>query len=295
MTGSVMIRVHRSGCGSAVSEGQFFYSYSVDDFTGDSSGLGRNVVAGTEAEQQQWRTAARRHDAAILDANAKLGKAERRRWLRRLPGGRRRLERARQRYREQTDAATQIYRPVYEEIERRLAAHQGQNEELERQLQIWESQRQEQQNRYRSVGRKAVWGWIVIEKRGTSTVWIFRHDVPANPQWSPPEGARRSEEPLTAAGLEKALLSLAAAGVSEITWDAAARQKVVDECSTPDLPARFDDWWQAVTRKHWPTPKKFPAPDPPRPTRRSGRYSGTSHHSSHGVGGGDGGGGGGGI
>jgi len=69
------------------------------------------------------------------------------RWTSAARGARRRLELARQLYRERTGAATEAYRPVYEEIERRLAAHkveqQRQQEEMERQRRI----RQEEMER----------------------------------------------------------------------------------------------------------------------------------------------------
>ncbi|GGT15446.1 hypothetical protein [Streptomyces purpureus] len=290
MTGKIVIRVGGlGGYGSDVEPGTFHEYYHVDGLSGSSESLGRGAVEGTQEERQQWQAAGRAFQETLLDASRRLHRI-RRRW-RRLPGGRRRTERARQEYRERTERATEAYRPVREEIERRLAWHRAEEKRKEAEHQAWRRAYEERQERHRAVGGQEVWGWAVTGEGESAEVIVFRHDVPTDV----PPGGRRSEQPLDARELESALLELAREGVTAIVWDEAARDALVAECAAFDPYPSLDIWWSAVTRRYWRSPQEPPEQRPEPRGRSSGASPGTSHHSSHGdggYGGGDHGGGG---
>jgi hypothetical protein len=48
------------------------------------------TVEGTEGERQRWMVAARKYEDLLIHEHRRLSKMMGRRWLRRLPGGRRR-------------------------------------------------------------------------------------------------------------------------------------------------------------------------------------------------------------
>ncbi|MET9324434.1 hypothetical protein ABZX75_30385 [Streptomyces sp. NPDC003038] len=299
MSGPILIRVGSGGRpGSAVDPNVVHPSFYVDEFSSRrGEELGRDLVEGTKGERLRWQAAGRAYRKVISDAAVRLYRVRRRTWLLRLPGGRRRLERAEAEYRKRTVAATEVYRPVYEEIERRLEAGRA---ERERRTEEWQRQRLEEEvrkravrERYAEVGEKAVWGWSVTGKGAAATARVFRHDVPAFR--APPLTERQSEQPLNARALEEALLGLSEDGVTVVEWEATSCRAVVDECSVPGTRASFGQWWSAVTSRHWPSPEEPPRPPRPLPGG-SAASSGSSHHGSHGshgdAGGGDHGGGG---
>ncbi len=267
-------------------------------FRGYAGGMGapprvwysHDTVPGTPAEHQQWTAASRWYQATVCAAEAELTRVTAG-WSRHLPGSRDRVARARQRHRELTDAATAAYRPVHEAIAHRLAAVEA--EELRRQEdlrheQVWrlrqEQRRQrELRDRYQAVAAKPVWGWCLSEYPDTTHVWVFRHDVPPADR-SPSQVTRHSRERLIASGLEDMLLFLRRnMRVASLSWDAAARLRVVEETTTDHLHGSFNEWWSTSTREHWSTPTTFPPPPTPCPTAIT-NPSGTSHHSSHGAG-----------
>ncbi|MGW0366731.1 hypothetical protein [Streptomyces sp. NPDC002990] len=296
MSGPILIRVGSDGRpGSAVDPDVVHPSFYVDEFSSrHGEPLGRDLVEGTKEERLRWQAAGRAYRKQVGEASAKLHRARGRTWLRRLPGGRRRAERAEAEYRKRTAAATEVYRPVYEEIARRLEAGRAERgrrtEEWQRQRRREELRKRAVRERYAELGEKAVWGWFVTEgpKRQAATARVFRHDVPA--LRALPSSARRSGQPLTAQALEEALLGLSQDGVAVVEWEAASCKAVVDECSVPGTRASFAQWWSAVTSGQWPSPH-----EPPRLPRQrpggSGAPAGSSHHGgreSHGDAGGGG-------
>jgi hypothetical protein len=254
----VLFRGYAGGLGGANDAGEPPRLWSRDD-----------AVRGTPAEHLHWTTASRWYQAAICDAEAELARVTTG-WLRHLPGGRLRVAQARQRHRDLTAAATAAYRPVYEEIARRLAAQEAEEfrrqeerrHERVRRLRQDQRRRRELRSRYRAVAARPVWGWTLSQHPHATMVWIFRHDVPPAGR-APAHVTRRSRERLTASGLEDALLSLYRnLRVTQLAWDSAARRRVAEETSTDHLPGSFDDWWSTATHSPWPTPTTFPTHHP---------------------------------
>ncbi|GLU45680.1 hypothetical protein [Nocardiopsis ansamitocini] len=243
---------------SAVSPERLFFVYSV---TAPPDGLHhrpeRKVLRGSGELYRRWVTAARTYEAVLVEEETRLDRLSRLRWTDLLSGGRQRVARARQCYRERTDAAAAAYRPVQEEIEERLAARGAEIEARERKRRIAATERRERADRFRSVADKAVWGWILLAKRKTPIVVVFRHDIA--PARALPRGDRRSAEPLDAAGLEESLLGLRTVRIMIVRWESAAREAVADECSVPGAsPEQFGHWWQTVTAQSWPNPARIP-------------------------------------
>ncbi|MFJ5264603.1 hypothetical protein ACIQAC_29515 [Streptomyces sp. NPDC088387] len=250
-------------------------------------------VRATPDEHMAWLVATRRFREIVVAAERER-EAVRANWRNRfLPGGRERRERATAHCREVLEAAVRDYRPVIEEIERRRTAERlerrRRQEELAREAreraERAERLRKEQGSRYRTVAAKPLWCWVLTSRGGTRAVWIHRHDV--QPAFTVSgDRVRGSEEPLTAAALEKQLLDLS----KEVRparlrchWDQRARTKVMRECTVEDRRGSFDDWWALATTSHWTAPNRIPGDEPTRPSRGSGH--GTSH-SSYGAGGG---------
>ncbi|MFI2430532.1 hypothetical protein [Streptomyces sp. NPDC018693] len=261
------------------------YSYYPVGRVG-AGNLGTDAVRATDAEREEWRTAAERLRERVAEAERACRAVTHHGLHRYLPGARRRMIRAKERFRAELAAAEGEYLPVRQEIERRLAAHK-EEERLARETRRfrWEAEQlerrrnfRERQARYRAMAKRAVWGWGV-GAAGT-TVYIHRHDVPlATPQ---PLGPRRSEAPLTARDLETDLVRLGQEGIPHAEWDEAAQQAVATECSAPDNPASFEEWWLNVTDLTWRSPKRIPPPRPPQPP---GRGSGSQYR--HGPSGSD--------
>ncbi|MCL7380519.1 hypothetical protein [Streptomyces sp. 35G-GA-8] len=271
--------------------------------------LGWNAVRGTSAEQAEWRAAADRFYGAVGEAENAYGEVVRGR-ARRLPGARRRKERAAGRFHEAMAAAEEDYAPVRAEIERRLAVEEEQarrdREERERR---WEAERAEEKARRQAakalaaarkarcyeLARRRVWEWAVVEDeaRGATEIRVGRHDVRAGQPL--PASSRRSERPLTARSLERKLLGLRdELDLTDVRWEQAAMDRVVAECSTPDDPVPFEVWWATVTARHWHSSRQVPPPSPPpspHPPDGPGRAYGHSGSDYGGIGGDFGGGG----
>ncbi|MEV8394314.1 MULTISPECIES: hypothetical protein [unclassified Streptomyces] len=271
--------------------------------------LGWNAVRGTSAEQVEWRAAADGFYDAVREAGNAYGVVV---WGRgrRLPGARRRKERAAERFHEAMAAAEEDYAPVRAEIERRLAAEAEQarrdREERERR---WEAERAEEQARRQAakaleaarkarcyeLARQRVWEWAVVEDeaRGGTEIWVGRHDVRAGQPL--PASSQRSGRPLTARSLERKLHGLRdELDLTDVRWEQAAMERVVAECSTPDDLVPFEVWWATVTARHWHSSRQVPPPPPPSPPHPSagpGRAHGHSGSDYGGIGGDFGGGG----
>jgi hypothetical protein len=248
-------------------DGEPCSSYSVGRH--GRGALGWNAVLGTRDEREKWRAAGERFDRQVSEAHRAYRAVTHHRVGRHLPGARRRAERAKERFRVELAAAEEQYRPVREEIARRLAVHaEEERRAREERARRWEAERhaeeerkrlrRERQERHRAVGARAVWGWIVDE--GGTSVFVHRYDVP--PAQPLPTGSRRSESARDARKLEKDLLRLGQEGVPNVVWDQAAREAVVVECSTPEEPTPFEEWWADVTRRRWRSSKEVPPPGP---------------------------------
>ncbi|MEO3752511.1 hypothetical protein, partial [Streptomyces sp. B6B3] len=224
-----------------------------------------DAVPATQDEHREWTAASRWYQAAVHAAEAELARVTAG-WHRRLPGGRPRLDQARLRHHALTAAATAAYRPIHEEITRRLAAQEAeQRRHLEalrreqvRSLRRAQRHERELRRRYQAVAAQPVWGCLLSPTTGGTAAFVYRHDVP--PTDRPPANVtRHSRERLTAADLEDLLLFLHGhLRVTTIVWESAARRRVADETATDRLAGSFDDWWLTITRRHWPTPTAFP-------------------------------------
>jgi hypothetical protein len=187
--------------------------------------------------------------------------------------------RAHRRYRERVTAAAEAYRPTNDEILDRLAGPDARR--LQRTLGVFERAGQKQtrtrptpggqascgdvyveegdrrkltRDRYRAIGRKAVWG--LVKPAGEQELWVFRHDVRKTADL--PEGRVRPKTPLTASELETELIRRDSLSIE---WDEVSCLATELECGSYRHTRTFDDWWDAVTRKSWPSPDERP-PDP---------------------------------
>ncbi|BAU87289.1 recG-like helicase [Streptomyces laurentii] len=196
--------------------------------------VGSTAVLGTGAEEHAWRTAAERFDAALLEARRAHTRGAR--WARR---------RAERRCLEALTAAENDYAPVRDVIERRYA-------EVE--------------------ARRRVWGWAVVEAvPPRDEIYVYRHDVPGTEPAPGPSSTHplRSEEPLSARGLERELYRLGDVhGLTDVRWEDGATERVRDECALPDEPGAFEAWWSEFTERGWRSSREVPLPDapPPRPS-----------------------------
>lgn len=288
---SVHIGVHRVSLDDPAEPGREVRYYLANEGLANAWDLGKTAVLGSREEKQAWRAAAQLFELVLLDAKTQLEGRLGPRWL---PGAKKRSARATEWYRDRIRKAEAAYRPVAEEIDRRLAAHaaeqQRKREEEQERLRAEERRRAH----YLTVGQQAVWGWVVVREGDTTPVRVFRHDV-APGETVPTSVHRRSERPLSASELEAALLALAPGpGQSRLViWDRPARQRVVKECAGVEPSARFADWWAVNTVGGWLSPEQIPArapdPEPGTSSRATQQLRGTSHHSSYGAGGGSGG------
>ncbi|MGW2259037.1 hypothetical protein ACWCXE_14530 [Streptomyces sp. NPDC001780] len=269
--------------------------------------LGWTAVRGTRAEKDEWQAAADQFSAAVQEAQDAYQAVVRGKG-RHLPGARRRKERAAERFREAAAVAEERYAPVRAEIGRRLAAEaeraRREREEHERR---WAAERAEEEERRRvaqaraarchDLARRKVWSWAVVGggERGGTEILVHRLDVGTGQPM--PASSRRSALPLSAGSLEQELHGLRdELGLTAVRWERAARELVVAECSTPDDPVPFEDWWATVTVRHWPSSRQVPPPPPPAgPGRRAYGFSGSDYggmggdHGGGGYGGGFGG------
>lgn len=268
----VLIKTTLVGIGSRLHDGQYFSYYSIDLLPGYDEELGYGTVRGTEADKLAWRAAAAEYMDVIAAANVELWKVlYRRTWRHHVPGGKGRIQAAKRRYHEDTQAARLAYQPVLDEIARR---HQAEVDELRRQYLAEQAVRdaelatiRAQERRYRSLADEPVWGWIVTPG---DKVWVFRYDL------APPEvsdrNARRSDRPRTAFELEQDFWELEESGISQVEWDRAARLAAARAAAPPDTTATdvdFHLWWVAITRRIWYDANTIPAPRPYRPARPS--------------------------
>lgn len=195
------------------------------------------------------------------------------------PGWRKRMakrsEQAQRAFAAAVQRAEEEYRPVREEIARRLAEHRAEQEAREL------ARRKEAERRrsvLHTVAAQRVWLFTVAE--AGSPVFVHRADVPAalalpdSPAESSPEGG------LTARRLEEHLLRLArdSDGPVEIRWDRAAQAEVERECRAQDVAVSFSEWWHAVARGAWKSTRRGPQPSLSAPFRssRASRASGSS-------------------
>ncbi|WP_461009610.1 hypothetical protein [Streptomyces capparidis] len=191
-----------------------------------------------------------------------------------LPGWRRRLaarSAAAQRvFLERLEQAERAYRPVCEEIERRIEEHRAVERAAKRARWRAEVRRREV---FLEVAGQRVWSYAVVTVERRPAVLAYRLDVaPARPLPEPAGLAGSPARPLDAAGLEAALLeTLRDGGHSRVHWDPQARAAVERECRERGEETTFEQWWQAVSGSYW------------RPGLRPPVHV-SSHHSSHGAG-----------
>ncbi|MFB7620687.1 hypothetical protein [Kitasatospora sp. NPDC056181] len=256
------------------------------------------AVACSEAERERWSEAESTFLAAVSRALEVLYRAHGGRgatfdlekgtgaWNtipapRHWPGWKQRAversEAAQRAFLAEVQRATEAYRPVREEIDRRLAEQRAvrQAAELAR-------AREAQQRRalLEEVAAQRVWLYEVGEEAaegaegaeegdGPVRVRIFRADLlPAAADPGSADPAAPSREPLTASELEKDLYALAraqkAAGII-LRWDDAARAAVEEECLARGVGVTFAQWWREMARHGWSVRHDDPQPIPPSP------------------------------
>lgn len=233
--------------------------------------LGWHCVRGTAAQRDEWQAAGELFNRSVREAEDVYHAAVRQR-SRYLPGARRREERAAERFRDAFAAAEARYAPVRAEITRRLALTKQEvrrdQEELKRRGAEEEAERKEHERmklarsaRCHAMATRTVWGWLLVGQDGT-TALVHRHDVhPAQPL---PTASRGSSHALNAYTLASELERLGQEeGLTSVRWEKAAREKVVSECSTPQDPVQFGQWWTAVTTGRWRSPDELPQPSSP--------------------------------
>ncbi|WP_263167620.1 hypothetical protein [Streptomyces sp. SCSIO ZS0520] len=261
--------------------------YYAISSTGPRGSLGWDAVRGLATEWARWQAAEERFHAEVREAWEAYRAAVPEGAARLLPGARRRSARAEERMSRALDEAEERYRPVREELERRLARHEREERRArEERAHHWEAERlaarerervrRERADRCSALAVRPLWGWRLDESG--ETAYVHRHDV--DPAEAPPAGTRGSTRPWCAYDLEDQLLRLGAEGTRRLVWDQAAREAVVVECSTPRDPMAFEEWWATVTRRRWTSSQLIPPPEPPAPD------PGTSPH-AHGPSGSD--------
>ncbi|MFH8605170.1 hypothetical protein ACH4B8_36250 [Streptomyces flaveolus] len=244
--------------------------------------LGWNAVRGTAAERNECRTAREMFRRSVKEAEDALHTVTRRGVGRHLPGARRRKERAAEHFRDVLAAAEERYAPVRADIKRRLALAKEEarreQEELKRRWAAKEAERRERERvrlartaRCHALASRALWGWVLVGEDG-ATALVHRLDV--HPTQPLPTASRRSSGPLNAYALASELEELGQGeGVTSVRWEKAARKRVVSECSTPEDPVQFGQWWAEVTSHRWRSPHELPPP----PSSSSGPGHGHGH------------------
>jgi hypothetical protein len=213
------------------------------------------------------------------------GLAKPRHW----PGWRRRLaeqsEQAQLAFAAAVRQAEEEYRPVREEIARRLAEYRAE-------LEAAELERRRERERLRSamatIAARQV--WLFRTGAAGSPVLVYRADVPDALELPAPQAGSSSEDRLSAWQLVEELLTLqhGSGYTIEFQWDEAARAEVERECLALGVSATFWWWWIEVTRHHrmprtdWKDSRCGPQLVPPPPAKPSG--AGTRHHGVAGSG-----------
>ncbi|MER7722275.1 hypothetical protein ABTX99_36110 [Streptomyces flaveolus] len=196
-----------------------------------------------------------------------------------LPGWRRRIAArsaaAQYVFPERLEQAERAYRPVREEIERRIEEHLTAERAAERaDARARQEAYQRRREAFLEVARQRVWSYAVVTVKQRPAVLAYRLDVtPAHPL---PKPSRPRVRPLNAAKLEAALLKALRDGeLSGVRWDPQARAAVEQECRERGEQTIFEHWWQDVS-KHWweEVPGKYwNAPDSRPPGHDSSRHS----------------------
>jgi hypothetical protein len=194
------------------------------------------------------------------------------------PGWRRRLaeqsEQAQLAFAAAVRQAEEEYRPVREEIARRLAEYREEQKaaELER--------RREQERQHSvmaTIAAKRV--WLYRADAADSPVLVYRADVPSAVGLRDLR-AGSSEQRLTAQQLEQHLLVVHRDRVrtTEFQWNEAARAEVERECRALDVSVTFESWWSEVTTTQWTATTHGPQPasSPTRSSRADARHPGVS-------------------
>ncbi|WP_112469182.1 hypothetical protein [Streptomyces triticisoli] len=208
------------------------------------------------------------------------------------PGWQRRLaersEQAQLAFAAAVQRAEEEYRPVREEIARRLAEHKAQQE-----ARLLARRRKAERRRsvLDTVAAKRVWLFKVAE--AGSPILVHRTDVPAARALPDPPAGSSPEDGMTARQLEKSLLVLVrkSGHTSKIRWDRTARAEVERECRALGVTLSFPEWWRAVTKKVWKDTRYGPQPSPPPPpsSSRPSRIGGSGVSGTGGYIGGHGG------
>ncbi|MEU6238302.1 hypothetical protein [Kitasatospora sp. NPDC047058] len=252
------------------------------------------AVPCSAAEQERWEEAARAYLTSLSRALEELYRAHGgsaagvkvdlvessgfwhglgapRRW----PGWKRRAversERAQRAFVAEAERAAEAYRPVREELDRRVAEQR----EVRRQAQL---AREQEARRRRAV----------LEEVAAQRVWRYTVDgaeVRVGQVGAGPVGdsADEPQDPLTARELEDALFALAGepgAVAAQFRWDDAARAAVEEECRAQGVTVAFGQWWREVTRHGW-----ADGPSGPRPVLPGPRSTGSGFRGIGGTGG----------
>ncbi|GAA0913404.1 hypothetical protein [Streptomyces thermoalcalitolerans] len=236
------------------------------------------VLSCSQAELEQWDAAVRTclgslsraledlyraHGGQECKVNLYTGRRSRTEipqpfpWPGRRKRMRKRSEQAQRAFAAAVQRAEEEYRPVREEIARRLAEHKAEEEARERARREEEARRLSVLN---AVAAKRVWLFTVAE--AGSPVFVHRTDVPAALALPDSPAESSPEDGLTAGQLEERLLALVRGSdrTVEIQWDTAAQAEVERECRAQDVPVSFWKWWDTVTKDLWKDSRQGPQP-----------------------------------
>ena len=190
------------------------------------------------------------------------------------PGWRRRVanrsEKAQRAFLARAELAAEAYRPVREELDRRLeegrAARRAAAEARRREKERRRGVLQEMASRHI---------WVCVDRADASPVFVYRLDAP--PPDPVPDLDESGSEPLTVGELEAVLQgSTREGGIQrQIQWDPRAGAAVEEECREQGLDMTFAVWWESVTDGRWKTRTT---------SSGTGPMHISSHHSSHGAG-----------
>lgn len=141
------------------------------------------------------------------------------------------------------EQAAEIYRPVREEIERRVVEHTAEDraaaQAIEKETEHWEEV-------FLQIAGECSWACA----ESADAVFVHRCGVP--PQDALPDSARSASAQLTTEELENLLAGSAdVVGGRVIRWDARARAETEKECRERGMPVTFHTWWRWVTGRHW--------------------------------------------
>ncbi|MFD0279617.1 hypothetical protein ACFVHB_37795 [Kitasatospora sp. NPDC127111] len=178
------------------------------------------------------------------------------------PGWKRRAversERAQRAFVAEAERAAEAYRPVREELDRRVAEQR----EVRRQARLaLEREARRRRAVLEEVAARRVWRYVV-EGEETAVVRVGR----AGPE--PAEfSAAEPQEPLTARELEEALFAVARerGATAQFRWDEGARAVVEEECRAGQVEVTFGQWWREMTWYGWADGPFGPRPVLPNP------------------------------